>query len=71
MPQRIIFTDIDSEEITLECFANNQNNIFIEIDSGNGLSGWISLDCDTSIKLVKHLKKEIGIIKQSKEVGNG
>lgn len=53
-----------NEEHELECFATNENEIFISIDNGLHHPSWICLDESTSIKLAKTLRTEINKIKE-------
>jgi hypothetical protein len=54
----------DSENHTIEIFANSFDEIFIEINNENSHNGldsqFICLNKQTAIKLVKELKKAIG-----------
>lgn len=60
----IFYGSENSEEHTLECYHNDNNEIFISIDMKyNQLPDWITLDRPTAIKLSKVLKAEISKIK--------
>ena len=56
-----------TEEISLECFANFDNEIYIEIESEGYPPSYICLDVSTAIKLAKVLRSEIN---KAKEVEN-
>lgn len=53
----------NTSETTLEAFANDSDNIFIEIDEGTAPPSFICLEKQTAIKLVKVLKTEISKLK--------
>lgn len=61
---KIIFLGTEnSENHKLECYRNDNNEIFIAIDMDyNQISDWITLDKDTAIKLSRVLKSEISKI---------
>ena len=52
----------------LECYANDYEEIFIEISDGELNPQYVCLDVSTAIKLAKTLRTEINKIK---EVNNG
>lgn len=55
----------ETQEHKLECFANSNNEIYIEIDSGcNEVPDFICLDKSTAIKFSKTLRTEINKIKE-------
>ena len=58
----------DSE--TLECYANNDDEIVLYIDGGEGFRASICLDIETSIQFSKHLRKQIAVAKSNID-GNG
>lgn len=63
-------SDLDSET-ELEAYVNHKGDLYISIDSGDGYcNGFITLNTHTAIKLVKHLKKEIAIMKDGGINGN-
>lgn len=61
---KIIFLGTEnSENHQLECYHNDNDEIFISIDMGyNEITDWITLDKATAIKLVRVLKAEISKI---------
>ena len=61
---KIIFLGTEnSENHQLECYYNDNDEIFISIDIGyNEITDWITLDKATAIKLVRVLKAEISKI---------
>ena len=61
---KIIFLVTEnSENHQLECYYNDNDEIFISIDIGyNEITDWITLDKATAIKLVRVLKAEISKI---------
>jgi hypothetical protein len=63
MSTRIIFTDFEGNT-NLELWANQADKVFIEISNPDREGAWISLELETAIKLVKHLKREIAVIKE-------
>ncbi len=73
---KTVFCSSDLSEVNHEmlAYANSKNEIFINIYDPNENNGYdnqfIALDLLTAIKFVKHLKKEIAIIKDM-EVNNG
>lgn len=59
----IFFGTENSENHQLECYYNDNNEIFISIDMNyNQTPDWITLDKDTAIKLTRVLKSEISKI---------
>ena len=58
----------ETEDHSLQCFANTNNEIYISIDVEDYPPSFICLDVSTSIKLSKTLRTEINKIK---EVDNG
>lgn len=57
-------SDLDSET-KLEAYVNIDGDLYISIDSGDEYySGFITLNTQTAIKLVKYLKREIAIMKE-------
>jgi hypothetical protein len=58
---KTIFCSADVGETEMQCYANADNQIFIDISSGESPYEfqYICLDRPTAIKLVKHLKNEI------------
>ena len=53
-------SNYDSE---IECFANNDNDIFIRITNTENLEyEFISLDKETAIKFSRELRKQISLI---------
>jgi hypothetical protein len=67
---KIVFCSSDNSDVNHEmlAYANTKNEIYIDIynpDENNGYENqFICLDLITAIKFVKHLKKEIAIIKE-------
>lgn len=61
---KIIFLGSEiSENHELECYHNDNKEIFISIDMGyNQCPDWITLDKNTAIKLSRVLKAEISKI---------
>ncbi len=61
---KIIFLGSESSENhELECYRNDNNEIFISIDMKyNQVNDWITLDRATAIKLSRVLKAEISKI---------
>lgn len=58
-------SELSGEEKTeLNCYCNANNEIYINITNplDQDLPAFIALDKETAIKLVKHLKQQIGII---------
>ena len=56
-------SELSGEESTeLKCFVNADNEIIIFIEYLDYTSYSITLDKETAIKLVKHLKQQIGIV---------
>jgi len=58
------YGDENTEDHTIEVFCNHKGSIFIEIDGGEGYTGFITLNRETSIQLSKKLKAEISKINQ-------
>lgn len=50
----------ETQDSELEIFANNKNEIFISIE--DNYPQHICLDRDTAIRLVKELKRQIGLL---------
>lgn len=59
----------ETEQHELVCFANDKNEIYIQIDMPGFETSWLCLDRGTSIKLHRELKKQISFIER--EVNNG
>lgn len=56
-------SELSGEELTeLKCFVDADNEIIISIENLSYPTQYISLDKETAIKLVKHLKQQIGIV---------
>jgi len=56
-------SQLSGEELTeLKCFVDADNEISISIENQSCPPQYIWLDKETAIKLVKHLKQQIGII---------
>lgn len=56
-------SELSGEELTeLKCFVDADNEISLSIEYIDYTSHSITLDKETAIKLVKHLKQQIGII---------
>tara|TARA_R110000764_G_scaffold72464_2_gene148605 strand:+ start:3694 stop:3894 length:201 start_codon:yes stop_codon:yes gene_type:complete len=51
-----------SEDTKLQCYVNDQDEIFIDIDDGSSYPQWLCLDKSTAIKLAKTLRTEINKI---------
>ena len=53
-----------TQEHQLECYQNQNNNIYLNIDMDNGWdSSFICLNKSTAIKLHRELKKQISFLK--------
>lgn len=53
----------ETYQTELECYCNQDNEIEIKIlNFSDPFASSLSLDKETAIKLVKHLKQQIGII---------
>lgn len=69
---KIVFYGTDESETErheLYAYGNSSDEIYIEVNDGSGEHlnmGFICLDIETAVSLVKNLKREIGLIKQSK-----
>ena len=62
---RLIFNGSESSETenhSLECFCNANNNIYISIDIEDFPPSWICLDKSTAIKFAKTLRTQINLI---------
>ena len=62
---KIIFFGSDesnTEDHQLECFCNDENEIYISVDMGNISTSFIVLDKSSAIKLSRVLKSEISKI---------
>ena len=46
----------------IECFANDRNEIYINIDMDNSMFSFISLDKQTAIRLAKELRRQISLL---------
>jgi hypothetical protein len=69
---KLVFSGTETsrtEEHTLVCYHNTQNDIFIEIETSYQESSYICLDRATAIKFHRELKKQISFIES--EVTNG
>ena len=56
-------SELSGEELTeLKCYVDADNEIILSIENLSYPTQYISLDKETAIKLVKHLKQQIGII---------
>jgi len=56
-------SELSGEELTeLKCFVDADNEITLSIENLSYPTQYISLDKETAIKLVKHLKQQIGIV---------
>lgn len=56
-------SELSGEELTeLKCFVDDDNEITLSIENLSYPTQYISLDKETAIKLVKHLKQQIGIV---------
>ena len=56
-------TDRNESESRLRCFANNHNELFIEIDDDDGAPpSYMCLDKDTAIKLAKEIRKQVSFL---------
>lgn len=70
---KILFygTERSETELTeLEVFANVHNEIFISIENHDYPGSFICLDKLTAVRLVRELKKQIGLLLES-EANNG
>jgi hypothetical protein len=59
-----------TEDHELKLYANNKNEIFVDIDIPEFSNSFIVLDKETAIKLSKELRKQIAIISEN-EIYNG
>ena len=60
----------DTFESKLEAYINHNHDLFIQIVSDNEYNNaFIVLNIETAIKLVKHLKKQISLVKQGGQNG--
>jgi hypothetical protein len=69
---KLVFSGTETsrtDEHTLVCYHNANNDIFIEIETNDLISSHICLDRATAIKLHRELKKQISFIES--EVSNG
>jgi len=70
---KLIFSgteESETQEHQLQCFANSNNNIYININTGHEFyNSFICLDKSTAIKLHRELKKQISYLES--EVKNG
>lgn len=56
-------SELSKGELTeLKCFVDAYNEISLSIENPSELPQYIWLDKETAIRLVKHLKQQIGII---------
>lgn len=56
-------SELSGEELTeLKCYVDADNEIILSIENLSYPTQYISLDKETAIKLVKHLKQQIGIV---------
>lgn len=67
MATKILFTDYEDHSKAIELYSNLDNRIYIQILDDDPSPKWITLELDDAIKLVKHLKREIGYAKQNIE----
>ena len=68
---RIVFcSSKDDDSTEMEAFVNTNNELYIKIEIDDTMFGYITLNKQTAIKFVKHLKREISYIMES-EVKNG
>ena len=58
----------ETEDHSLECFVNSNNEIYIEIDIKEYPPSFICLDKSTAIKFAKTIRTEINKIKEVKDV---
>jgi len=58
---KLVFVGTDNET-ELQVFANNENNIFIDIQTEGYPHSFITLNRATAIKLSKELKKQISYL---------
>ena len=58
---KLVFLD-QSDETELVVFANDHNEIFLEIQMHDCYSSFITLDKSTAIKLAKELRKQISYL---------
>ena len=68
---KIIFCASDKlqQESELQAFLNTENEIYIEIDMGDCPPSFITLNKETAVKFVKHLKREIAKIEMESTNG--
>ena len=52
-----------TNEYELQCYANEQGEIYISIDNGDFVPSIICLDISTAIKLSKTIRTHINLIK--------
>ncbi len=69
---KLIFRGTESsgtEEHELVTFANTNHQIYLCIEMDNNYPSFICLDKPTAVRLVRELKKQIGLLES--EVSNG
>lgn len=54
-----------TEDAELICYANTLNEIYLSVKEDGYPKRVICLDIDSAVKFVKHLKREIAIIKNN------
>lgn len=65
---KLVFSGTETsrtDEHTLVCYINANNDIFIEIETNDMVCSHICLDRATAIKLHRELKKQISFITES------
>jgi uncharacterized pyridoxamine 5'-phosphate oxidase family protein len=64
---KLIFQNL-YDETELQCYATTKKEIYIQIKDYSNIN-FIYLDKETSVRLVRELKKQIGLLES--EVSNG
>jgi hypothetical protein len=67
MARKLIFTGSQNSKTTeheLQIYANNEKEIFINIDMINSYDAYIILDKETAIELLIELNKQINLISE-------
>ena len=52
----------NTEHTYVECFANDHNEIFIQVEMDSCPASYLSLDKETAIKFQRELKKQISFL---------
>jgi len=65
---KIIFcSSKEDDQSEMQAYINTQNELFITIENELHQFSYITLNRETAIKFVKHLKKEISYMIESEE----